>query len=128
MFGGLAGRGDGEAKGLVGVKGYVSLVGIKKCVVFMLTEVTCPCLAHSFANVFLALMPVISEVCITCLPSSHARILLRLLPVSSFASCPLSLCSEARHHLSLTLVITPLSGSCLLMRCFQRDESRDFGG
>ncbi|MBQ6964753.1 MAG: hypothetical protein IJP82_03570, partial [Bacteroidaceae bacterium] len=66
------------------------------------------------------LMPVVSGDCAPCLPSSLARILLRLLPVSSESSCPLSLCSDARHHLALMLVITPLSRSCLLGRCFQR--------
>ena len=88
----------------------------------MFTEVTCSCLVEDDANVFLALMLVISEECVPCLPSSHARILLCLLPVSSFASCPSLPCSDARHHLVLTLVITPLSGSCLLWRSFQRGE------
>ena len=86
----------------------------------------CQCLPNSFANVFLALMPVISDGCIPCLPRPHARILLRLLPVSSEASCSLLPCSEAHHQLVLTLVITPLSGACLLMRYFQRISSRVF--
>ena len=79
---------------------------------------------HIVANVFLVLMPVISEDCAPCLPSSLARILLRLLPVSSESSCPSSLGSDACHHFALTLVITPLSRSCLLGRCFPREGRR----
>ena len=92
----------------------------------MFTQVCCQGLPNSVANVFLVLMPVVSEDCAPCLPSSLARILLRLLPVSSESSCPLSLCSDARHHFALTLVITSLSCSCLLRRCFQRVSYRVF--
>ena len=50
------------------------------------------------------------------------------LPMSSESSCPSSPCSDARHHFVLTLVITPLSCSCLPMKTFYRDEKGHFRG
>ena len=96
----------------------------------MFTQVSHPYLAEtmpmSSANDVRYLLPMsFSSSC----PSSRTTVFLVfrvLMPVSSFASCSSSPCSDARHHLVLTLVITSLSGSCLLRRCFQRFSSSVF--
>lgn len=80
----------------------------------------------SSANDVRCLLPMSSSP--SC-PSSRTtvfRVFRVLMPLSSESSCSSSLCSNARHHFALTLVITLLSGSCLLGRCFLRVSYRVF--
>ena len=84
----------------------------------------CQCIPNPVANVLPTLLPMSSS---SSCPSSRKtvpRVFRVLLPVSCSASCPCLPSPHARHHLALTLVITPLSRSCLPGRCFPREGRR----
>ncbi|MBQ9666836.1 MAG: hypothetical protein IJV33_10260 [Bacteroidaceae bacterium] len=87
----------------------------------MFTQLTHPSLAETMSNVFPILLPMSSSPSCPSSRKSVFRVFLALMPVSCSASCSLLPCSDARHHLSLTLVITFPSRSSSL-----RSQARVF--